>query len=269
MSTPQSPYGQGSDPAQPGATPPAYGQQPAGQPAYGQPGYGQPGYGQPAYGQPAYGQPAYGQPGYGQPAYGQPAWQQPGYGQAATPDATLPAYGGYAAPGYAQLQQRPPAPARPGTVNAAFWTWMLVLITSVASTALLFTGSYFDNVMALVHDVSGASAVVAATKGVIIGGVVLGLLVSLFIYLFFGGKMYTGRNWARIVLTVLGGLSVLGGALGSSTTALADVSVDLRPDSVIALGWAGAALAAIAIVLMYLPVSNAYFRQSRAHRVGR
>lgn len=249
MSTPQPPYGQSSDPTQPGYTPPGYGQQPAGQPGYG-----------PSYGQPTYGQ---------QPAYGQPAWQQPGYGQAPSPEATLPAYGGYAAPGYAQYQAVPPAPARPTTVVAAFWVWMLVLVTSIASTALLFTGDYFDRVMVLVRDTPGAAAVVEASKALIIGGVVFGLAVSLFIFLFFGGKMYTGRNWARVVLTVLGGLSVLSGALGSSTTALADVSEDLRPDSVIALGWAGAALAAIAIILMYLPASNVYFRQSKAHRAAR
>src|SRR5690606_29110662 len=108
-------------------------------------------------------------------------------------------------------------PARPGSVSAAFWLWMLVLVMSIASTALLFTGDYLDQVRAALADQPGADLAVALADNVVMIGLVAGVVISAFIYLFFGLKMYTGRNWARIVLTVLGGLSVLSGALGSTT----------------------------------------------------
>ncbi len=242
----------GQYPNQPGQYPnqPGYGQ---GQPPYG-PGqqYGQPGYGQgqPAYGQ---GQPAYGQ---GQPAYGQPAGYPPPY-----PGGPQ----GYQAyPGGAGL---PPEPVRPMTVTLAFWDWILMVVVSAISVVVVFTSPVWDQAIA-------AGAASANTTGNLYVNVqslvttVKVIAVSFFVvfaalYLFFAFKMNAGRNWARIVLTVVAALAVISGFTATST-----VTVNgqvFSPGSQI-FGWISALLAVAAIVLMYLPQSNAYFTASKAHR---
>lgn len=259
---PTNPYGV---PAYPGA---AYPQQP-GSP---QPGYPEPGT-QPAYGQAEYPQPGYGQPGYAQqqPAYpGQgPYPQQPAYQQPPYPQQPMPAYPGGAYPvgGYPGAGR--PAPVRPSSVNAAFALWMLVLAVSIASGVLLFTGGYYDAIQAEIDNstLSGieSSLALSAGKTVLIIGALLGLAISLFIYLFFGLKMRAGRNWARIVVTVLGGLSVLSGVAGNSLTGMAGAHV-ARPEGSVILGWLSVVLAAAAIIAMYVPASNTYFRESKLYR---
>jgi hypothetical protein len=236
-------------------------------------------YGVPAYPggvdpqQPTYPQ----QPGYGQqPGYpGQPPYpQQPGYQQPAYPGQPYPAYpaGGYGAPGYpgpGYGAPAHPAPVRPSSVTTAFALWMLILVVSIVSSALLFTGGYYDELQAALDrmDLSGAESDLALSAGktvLIIGGV-LGLAISLFIYLFFGLKMWAGRNWSRIVLTVLGGVSVVFGAAGNSVTEMNNVNV-ARPEGSVILGWLSVILAAAAIIAMYVPTSNTYFRESKLHR---
>jgi hypothetical protein len=250
---------------------PGYPEQPTnpyGVPAYpGEPGHEpQPGYQQPAYPQ---------QPGYpGQPAYPQqPGYPQPGYPQPAYPQQPFPAYpggaypGGYPAGGYPGTAG--PAPVPPTTVNAAFALWMLILVVTIVSGVLLFTGGYYDAIQSEIDNsnLSGieSSLAVSAGKTVLVVGAVLGLAISLFVYLFFGLKMRAGRNWARIVVTVLGGLSVLSGVAGNSLTTMADVNV-ARPEGTVILGWLSVVLAAAAIIAMYVPASNTYFRESKLYR---
>ena len=200
-SGPQDPQQEG-----PGQQPP-YGQQPGygQQPPYGQqPGYGQqPPYGQ-EHGQPGqpYGQPPqYGQPGqqYGQPGqqYGQP----PQYGQ-----------GGFdpypAAPG--QQWGAPSAPtARPATVRNGIYAFL-------ANTLLGLLGSIvtFADFNSLVDDAARDAGVDAdSVRAGVMVGAVIGLLF-LAAYLAVLWQAWQGRNWARIVLWVLGGLSVISGLLG-------------------------------------------------------
>ena len=243
-------------------------------------------YGVPAYpsgadaGHPSDPRPEYGQqPGYPAAPYSQPGYQQPAYPQPGYPAQPYPAYptGGYPAPGYPAPGYPVPgygappqsAPVRPSSITTAFALWMLILVLSIVSGVLLFTGGYYDELQAAVDrtDLSGAESQLALSAGktvLVIGGV-LGLAVSLFIYLFFGLKMWAGRNWSRIVLTVLGGLSVLSGVVGNSLTGMADVDV-ARPEGSVILGWLGVILAAAAIIAMYVPASNTYFRESKLHR---
>jgi len=85
------------------------------------------------------------------------------------------------------------------------------------------------------------------------------------VYLLFAWKMFAGRNWARIVLTVFGALSLLSALTPTSRT----VTVNSETYNVTTGAWAGwvqALLAVAGIVLMYLPLSNAYFKQSKAFR---
>ena len=231
-----------------------------------------PGYGQPTYTPPTYPQPAPG--GYGVPAYPGPAGS--GYPPNAYPPVGYPPTGypptGYPA-GYAAGS--PPMgapPARPGSVTAAFWLWMAVMAVGVVSTVLLFSGNYFDEIAAQLRahglDETGTHAAMAIGAGVARAAVILSAAVSLFIYLFFGLKMATGRHWARVVLTVLGGLSVLSGLSGASALSSGAMNV-ARPAGVVASAWVQALLAAVAIVAMYLPASNVYFRESRVYRAER
>jgi hypothetical protein len=271
MTTPPQQPGYPEQPTNPYGVPAYPGEAHPQQPGYPQPENTQPGYPQPEYPQPGYQQPAYpGQSPYSQqPTYQQPGYQQPGY----PPYPQPPAYPGGAYPGGYPTGGYPgparPAPVRPSSVNAAFLLWMLVLVVSVISGVLLFTGGYYDAIQAEIDssNLSGieSSLALSAGKTVLIVGALLGLAISLFIYLFFGLKMRAGRNWARIVATVLGGLAVLSGVAGNSLTGMSDVNV-ARPEGSAILGWLSVALAAGAIIAMYLPASNTYFRESKLYR---
>ena len=107
--------------------------------------------------------------------------------------------------------------------------------------------------------VSVATAVNIAKISTVVAGVIfLGL------YLLFAFKMRAGRNWARVVLTVLSALSIL-----SSFSASASVTVNghiYKSSSTQISGVIGAILGVVAIVLMYLAASNAYFSASKAAR---
>jgi hypothetical protein len=187
----QPPYGQpqygGPEQGQP------YGQPPQGQPQHGQPPQGQPQHGQP-YGQPQYGQPPYGQPPYGQPPYGQ---GQPGY----NPYPSAPGGSNWGAP---------VAPTeRPATVRNGIFAFL-------ANTVLGLLGSIvtFADFNSLVDDAALEAGVDPdSVRAGIMVGAVIGLLF-LAAYLLVLWYAWQGRNWARIVLWVLGGLSVLSGLVG-------------------------------------------------------
>ncbi|MGO1737712.1 MAG: hypothetical protein ACTHYM_01820 [Actinomycetaceae bacterium] len=175
----QSPYGQ--SPADPGV--PQYGQQ--GQPQYGA--YAQSGqnqqFGQP--GQPQYG--AYAQPGqnqqYGRPG-GLPAYQ----GQDDNPFAAPPAYG--AMGGYGGAVERP------GVLKAA------CIIMWIISGLALLGGIAFMALSPSDLGVSGPEDVFV-TVGIVV-------IVMALLYAVLATFVWKGSNVARIILTVLLGLSLLG-----------------------------------------------------------
>jgi hypothetical protein len=79
--------------------------------------------------------------------------------------------------------------------------------------------------------------------------------------------MLNGRNWARVVLTVLAALTIVG-----SFSAQASVTVDgtvYSAESGQVLRWVQLALALIALILMWLAPSNAYFAAVKARRAYR
>lgn len=127
----------------------------------------------------------------------------------------------------------------PGTVTAAFWILLLGLILDAIGAILLVVGG-----IALVGrgDAGGMAAGLGAP--VLIGAAVIALLFVV-IELIIVFKMRAGRNWARIVITIL---EVLGLA-----------SLFTNPTL---WSWGAVVLSLIAVVLMWLPASNAYFRRS-------
>jgi hypothetical protein len=241
------PWGQGQRPVDAG---PAYGQQPHGQPApYGQQ-YGQQPYGQQPYGQQPYGQQPYGQQPHGQQPYGQqPHGQQP-YGQQG--------WGYPAAPGQ-QQQSLPPTP-RPTTVTAGVAAFALnVLLGLVTSVLALADWDATIDEAAERQGVDPESVRQFAEIGAVVG-VVVGLLflVGTGVVLWFA---WTGRNWARVTLWVIAGLSLLFGVVGLVVSATTDVGGGRT-----ALGVVGLVLQVVGVVLLALRPSSAWYRAEGQRR---
>ncbi|QNK82312.1 hypothetical protein [Nakamurella sp. PAMC28650] len=160
-----------------------------------------------------------------------------------------------------------PAPTPPSTVKGAFLVYLIAALISVVGIVLVVTSNVWDQAIAaagtdVTADGTSATSLASAAKiaTIVVGVIFIGL------YLLFAFKMRAGRNWARIVLTVLSALSIL-----SAARTTASISVNGQVYSVgssQATGWIGAALAVVAIVLMYTGASNAYFTASKAARKG-
>jgi hypothetical protein len=243
--------------AQPGqynpyAQPGQYGGQPGqyGQPAYGQPGqYGPPGH----YGTP----PPYGQP----PPYAQqdPYGQQGQYGQygGAPGSQGYNPYGGE--PAGLETGARGPA-TRPGIMVLS------VVLLILSAVPFLVTGAV---VLALPLDLSAlppelgleeqmeqagvtAEAVVSFLRFLAVIILVLALL-----YVLFAVLSFLGRNWARIVLTIM--------TVGFTLMMLASATASASGGDVVGLGLLGLIVAAsvIGTVILFLPAPNTYFRRAR------
>ncbi len=160
-----------------------------------------------------------------------------------------------------------PLPAPPGPVKGAFLIYLVAALISVVGIVLVLTSNVWNQAIAAAGtstaaDGTSADSVVNAAK--IITVVFAAVFIAL--YLLFAFKMRAGRNWARIVLTVLSALSILSAARSSASVTVNGQSFSVGSSQ--ATGWIGAALAVVAIVLMYMGPSNAYFAASKAARKG-
>lgn len=162
-------------------------------------------------------------------------------------------------PGYQSQGSRLPRPAVPGTVTGAFALYVLAALVSVVSAILLTTESGREEVRRAVREAQASSgmnpadfdAAVSLAIGIGIGFVVLFIAL----YLFFAFMMRAGRNWARIVLTVLSGLSIAGGLSGTAAAG-----------GMTWANWVSLVFSVLAIVLMFLTPSNEYFQRSKQYR---
>jgi hypothetical protein len=209
---------------------------------YGDP--GPPGQGTPPQGwnapppQQPYGQQHPGQehPGQQYPGQQYPGQQYPGY----TPAPSAPT--GYGAP---------PAMERPTTVRAGIGALVASLVLGLISSIVSF--SDIDTLIAQTLETTSDPAV---TEDVVRSGIVVGAVIGLIVvglqvlFLWFAWK---GANWARIVLWVLGGISVLFGltglAAGSESTGF-----------LTSLGSFQLLLTAAGLVLLALKPSNDWYR---------
>ena len=222
----KSPYGQEPYSAQPsGAQPsgaqPPYGNQP---PSYGQPPYGNqpPSYGQQPYGNP----PQYGQPPYGEPAAAQPGspFQMPADRPRSFQDVMPP--GGFS--GMFRVE------GLPTELKVSYWIWLISGALGVVFGLFGFLAG-----IALTAAMGGFGAILLVL--VLLGIVLAAAQVVLAL------RMKEGKQWARLALTVLTGVSLL--------------------LSLIALGGDGGAnffgfvVAAAATVLMWVPNSQAWFQR--------
>jgi hypothetical protein len=180
----------------------------------------------------------------------------------------------------------PTAPrSRPSTVSAAVWLLYLYVALQViaAILALANMGNFKDAYTEVFKNTDAADqGPTIATASVAIG-VVLALLfgVAILVFAIFTGR---GRNWARIVVWVVGGLAVCCGGLGmlsqvagrsmnfggagSNAPSQADIQRSLEahlpgwyfPTATTA-GIIGLLAVLAAVVLLALPASNEYFRK--------
>ena len=159
---------------------------------------------------------------------------------------------GSAYPGGSDL---PPQVRRPGTVEAAFWIYLVSGVLTLALTLLVFTQAGKQAIQNAVRQ-SGSTQnmsedqLVQTAQIVAVAAAVIGLAIALL----FAFKMRAGRNWARIVLTVFAVLSLLslfGVRTGTSFT-----------------DFIGPIVSLVALVLMWLPASNEYFAAAKRRRAA-
>jgi hypothetical protein len=279
VSTPSDPHSGGQQPDDASRqAPPSEGSEQPGYPAqqpgqYGQQPYGQPGqYGQPQYGQPQYGQPdQYGQQpqgGYGQPppynpyaTQGQSPYGQPGqYGQAQpyNPYGQPGQYGGTswgAAAGMGPDDTKPLR--RPGIMVLAL---VLLILSSVpfllAGAGLLAlpleTGAIPPELEQQLQQAGFTPEMaISALRGVAVIILVLALL-----YVLFAVLAFLGRNWARIILTIMTVGFTLMLLAGTLTGAAAD------PGSLVVV-LVIAALSVGGTIIMFLPQPSRWFGSAR------
>jgi hypothetical protein len=179
----------------------------------------------------------------------QQGWQQapPPYGYAPAPSAP----GGY-------FPQE--APERPTTVRVGIGAFLATLILGLIASLVQF--SDIDGLVAQAVAVANDPAVTedVLRAGVVVGAVIGLLLVALealFIWL-----AWKGRNWARIVLLVLGGLSVVFG-LGALSGVGAGVAGSGFLDS---LSVFSLLLTIVGVVALALRPSSEWYRAMTARR---
>jgi hypothetical protein len=174
---------------------------------------------------------------------------------------------GYASPAYSGGTGPAEPPARPTTVTLAFVAWLVMTGLSLISLILVLTSPIWDQAVAAglqAADTNGvridASTVVNTAK---ITSVV-GFLIGAALYLLFAFKMRAGRNWARVVLTVIGVLGVLSAVLPTYRSVTVNGNTFVVQNY--GIHWISLALLLAALVLMFMPASNTYFSASKAYR---
>lgn len=190
-------------------------------------------------------------PGWDAPPQG---WQQPGQ-----------QWPGYGAP---QVPPPPPgSPEPPLTVRAGIGAFVATVVLGLVATAVM--GLNWDQISdeAIAQAGAGLSgsereAAQDVAEVVVKFSLVVAVLFTA-VYLVFLWFAWRGRNWARVVLWVLGGLSVLSGfaGLGGGGTGVGYL------DGLNLFSWL---LTIAGIVLLALQPSNAWYRyMSWARTYGR
>jgi hypothetical protein len=132
----------------------------------------------------------------------------------------------------------------PTTIIAAFFGFLTSTVVSLVAVVIL-AGSRQQLVDSLreanTANLTEEQIQSSATLGL---GFAIGVtLVIALVHLWLAFKLKAGRNWARIVLTVI---------------TLLQLASILATQGNTAVGYASCAIAVVAVVLSYLPASNAY-----------
>jgi hypothetical protein len=188
-----------------------------------------------------------------------------------------PAYGRYPASGYGQ----PPAPPseRPRPLVIAVWLMYVAAVIEIVYAVAegQWLASYMSSLLTALEaaDTSGSGTQLPTSeiKELILGAVIVVGVVAALIWLWIAWKNRAGRNWARIVATVLFALSCLGlpelltgGRLSTmpSTLPAADgATIAVPPLDVpawlIAAGVVNWLFGLAIIILLWQPAANRYY----------
>jgi hypothetical protein len=176
-----------------------------------------------------------------------------------------PQYPGYApAPSAPNGYGAPQPMERPTTVRAGLGAFIAVLILGLVSSIVTFAD--FDNIMNAALAAQGTSAADLGVdeqsflRMVLIAGVVIGLVMAA-LQVMFIWFAWNGRNWARIVLWVLGGLGVLSGLFAVASPRAGE------PGFLVGLSLFSFLLTAAGIVLLALKPSNDWYRFRKWQRL--
>ncbi|WP_440709657.1 hypothetical protein [Herbiconiux sp. YIM B11900] len=131
--------------------------------------------------------------------------------------------------------------AAPWEVKLSFGLWLAEAILSIISGILLIGGGVLVTAVVGVEDAAAAATVAAF---LVIG--ILIILVAVF-RIISAVFMLRGRVWARNTLTILGVIGLLG------------VYVEFQSNLGVAI--AHALVTIVALITMFLPNANAYFRR--------
>lgn len=167
----------------------------------------------------------------------------------------MPSYPGNSEP--MPSPRQPPQVPAPAEVLTAVKLWFASILVGLLGGILVYALTDKDAALqkALDSNTSGVSR--ADLQTLVNVGLAIGLIIALVILgleVFFVLKMKAGRNWARIVLTVLGVLSALSSLVGLAQGFSVGSAVNL-----ISL-----LLIIAAIVFMFRPAATQYFKQPRA-----
>lgn len=196
---------------------------------------------------------------------GYPQGQQPGgYPQ----QGGFPQQGGYPQQGQPGFPPPPPlgygdtaAAVKPKAVDTAYLLWLVAAGLSILSNIIgFFTAQALAESVA--KDILGTSELDPAFKTALsnsatpsYGGIIFSLVISA-VWIVVVMQMRKGANWARILLTVLGAISLLFGIIGIWVFFGLGFLGLLQG----VLGLAGYAAIAGAIVFMFNSESNRYFK---------
>jgi hypothetical protein len=154
---------------------------------------------------------------------------------------------------------------RPTTVRAGLGAFIATLILSLVSSIVTFAD--FDHIMAATLAAQGTSTADlgvdqdAFIRTVLIAGIVFSLVFAA-LQVMFIWFAWNGRNWARIVLWVLGGLGVIGGLVSVATPRAG------QPGFLVGLSLFGFLLTLAGIVLLALKPSNEWYRFRKWQRLS-
>lgn len=139
----------------------------------------------------------------------------------------------------------------PGTIVASFWCWLVSALLWVVGGVLILSArqSLVDSLRrsnsngTVAHPLTEAQIQQAANISVT--AVIIVAVIIAALYALFAAKLRAGRNWARVVLTIIAVLALIYLVTrGFTSTSL--------------ISYVGAILSVVAAVLSYLPASNAY-----------
>lgn len=146
------------------------------------------------------------------------------------------------------------APARPSTVEGAFWAFIASTVIGLVGGLLIF-GNH-DSIADALRNSNRQSGrgltdtqIDQAVNIAMVTAVVIAVIIAA-LYLLFAFKLRAGRNWARIVLTVLTALQLISLLVGQNTI----------------VGFVAVVAAIVGVVLSFMTPSNAYFSAGKVIR---